>query len=240
MRCGKSKKIIKLRASFRLSFWNNFVLIFMLVLGSSGILQQSWAFSDQACLMQDFEVSITQPSKFLQFLMPTISLKKAACELTIEKKRWKWAKTWIVDVCRGPVHIKFQNFRSAAWMKKASCYGQEKSDQFCRGYQQIMQLIQEDGLIYAPGERDDLSSDHGKTYCLYLLAKSYLDEGKLFSRHASYNPPLTRDQAWGAPSGGTFPTGASVLETPGATVTATAALEETTAATDSSAENSVK
>jgi hypothetical protein len=60
-----------------------------------------------------------------------------------------------------------------------------------------MNLVQEDGLIYAPGERDDLSSDHGKTYCLYLLAKNYLDEGKIFSRQASYNPALTREQNWG-------------------------------------------
>ncbi len=184
---GKYKKTAKVGRCHGLAL----ALLMWLVGGTS------WAFTDQACLMQDFEVTITKSNNFLRFLMPTLTLKKAACELTVEQKRWRWSKTWIIDVCRGPVHIKYQNFSNAAWMKKASCYGQEKSDRFCRGYQQVMNLVQEDGLIYAPGERDDLSSDHGKTYCLYLLAKNYLDEGKIFSRQASYNPALTREQNWG-------------------------------------------
>ena len=151
------------------------------------------AFEDHACLMQDFSFSIKRPSKMLDFFTPTLTLTKSACELTIEQ-RWRWAKTWVVDVCRGPIHIKFQQFRHAAWMKKESCHGQERSDKFCQEYRKLMDLIQEEGLLYAAGERDDLQSDHGKTYCLYLLAQSYLGDGKLFSRHASYNPVLSREQ----------------------------------------------
>ena len=158
------------------------------------------AFDDHACLMQDFSVSIKRPSKFLDFFTPTLTLTKSGCELTVEQ-RWRWAKTWVVDVCRGPIHIKFTQYRHAAWMKKESCFGQNKSDKFCSEYQKLMDLIQEEALLYAAGERDELQSDHGKTYCLYLLAQSYLGDGKLFSRHAAYNPPLSREQGPSVPGG---------------------------------------
>ena len=156
------------------------------------------AFEDHACLMQDFSFAIKRPSRLLDFFTPTLTLTKNGCELTIEQ-RWRWAKTWVVDVCRGPVHIKFQQYRHVARMKKESCQGSSRPDKFCQEYQKLMDLIKEEGLLYAAGERDDLLSDHGKTYCLYLLANSYLGDGKLFSRHASYNPPLSREQGPSVP-----------------------------------------
>ena len=46
-----------------------------------------------------------------------------------------------------------------------------------------MDVIQDDGLIFAEGDRDNLSSDHGKTFCSYLLMKKYLNESVIFSRY---------------------------------------------------------
>jgi len=172
------------------NYRNFFVLLSVM---SFLISLRGMAFEDHACLMQDFSLAIKRPSKMLDFFTPTLTLTKNGCELTIERRLY-WGKSWVIDVCRGPIHIKFQQFRHAAWMKKESCLGQTKPDKFCAEYKKLLELIQEDGLLYAAGERDDLQSDHGKTYCLYLLAQSYLGEGKLFSRHAAYNPPLSREQ----------------------------------------------
>ena len=47
-----------------------------------------------------------------------------------------------------------------------------------------MDVIQDDGLIFAQGDRDSLDSDHGKTYCTYLLLKKYLNESQAFSRYS--------------------------------------------------------
>jgi hypothetical protein len=46
-----------------------------------------------------------------------------------------------------------------------------------------MDVIQDDGLIFAEGDRDDLNSNHGKTYCTYLLLKKYLNDSVIFSRY---------------------------------------------------------
>jgi hypothetical protein len=46
-----------------------------------------------------------------------------------------------------------------------------------------MDVIQDDGLIFAEGDRDNLNSAHGRTYCSYLLLKKYLNESVVFSRY---------------------------------------------------------
>jgi hypothetical protein len=38
-------------------------------------------------------------------------------------------------------------------------------------------------LIFAEGERENIQSAHGKTYCAYLLLRKYLEEGILFSKY---------------------------------------------------------
>jgi hypothetical protein len=47
----------------------------------------------------------------------------------------------------------------------------------------MMDVIQDDVLIFAEGDRDNLGSAHGKTYCSYLLLKKYLNESVIFSRY---------------------------------------------------------
>jgi hypothetical protein len=41
------------------------------------------------------------------------------------------------------------------------------------------QLIQDDGLIFASGKRDNLTDDHGKIYCVHQLLLSYLRKGQI-------------------------------------------------------------
>jgi hypothetical protein len=54
---------------------------------------------------------------------------------------------------------------------------------FCSQYFALTDVIQDEGLIFAEGDRDNLNSDHGKTYCAYLLLKRYLNDSIIFSRY---------------------------------------------------------
>ncbi len=70
--------------------------------------------------------------------------------------------------------------------KEAECIKVDKSrdtSDFCAQYFEMMDIIQDDGLIFAEGDRDNLLSAHGKTYCSYLLLKKYLNESVIFSRY---------------------------------------------------------
>jgi hypothetical protein len=70
--------------------------------------------------------------------------------------------------------------------KEAECLKNDNSrdtSDFCSQYFTMMDVIQDDGLIFAQGDRDNLYSDHGRTYCSYLLLKKYLNESIIFSRY---------------------------------------------------------
>jgi hypothetical protein len=62
----------------------------------------------------------------------------------------------------------------------------------------MMDVIQDDGLIFAEGDRDNLYSDHGRTYCSYLLLKKYLNESVIFSRYTEV-PDIFTEKAKDAP-----------------------------------------
>lgn len=94
---------------------------------------------------------------------------------------------WIIDVCREPVHIKVTSATGVDVAKKqANCINADKTrntSDFCSQVFELMDVIQDDGLIFADGDRDDLNSDHGKTYCTYLLLKKYFNDSVIFSRY---------------------------------------------------------
>ena len=58
-------------------------------------------------------------------------------------------------------------------------------------YHSINKIVQtylkaeDDGLIFAPGEKENLSTDHGRIYCVYQLLGGYLESGRIYSRYAS-------------------------------------------------------
>jgi hypothetical protein len=125
-------------------------------------------------------------------------------EFVIEKKncivhvlhRKYLPKEWFIDVCREPVHIKVTSATGVDVAKKDNeCIHKDKSKDtgnFCSQYFALMDVIQDDGLIFAEGDRDNLSSDHGKTYCSYLLLKKYLNNSVIFSRYTEV-PDIFQD-----------------------------------------------
>lgn len=158
--------------------------IFLLLL--SGQVLAQVRFSPKSCLDANYNMTMKQPGPLFGLLKHEFVVKKDGCVVHVTHRKYL-PKEWIVDVCREPVHIKVTSVTGIDVAKKeGSCHktdnSKENSD-FCSQYDELMDVIQDDGLIFANGDRDNLDSDHGKTYCSYLLFKKYLNESVVFSRY---------------------------------------------------------
>lgn len=145
-------------------------------------------FSSKSCLDSNFEMSMSHRGILFGLLSQQLNIDKKDCIIKVKHRKY-FSKEWIIDICREPVHIKIGNPTGIDVAKKSGdCEGTELSretENFCRQYNEMMNYLQDDGLIFAEGDRDSLNSDHGKTYCVYLLLRKYLEEGVLFSRYTA-------------------------------------------------------
>ncbi|HXH29754.1 MAG TPA: hypothetical protein VNJ01_02965 [Bacteriovoracaceae bacterium] len=143
-------------------------------------------FSSKSCLDASYKMKMTQKGPLFGLLKQEFIVDKNNCIVHVIHKKYL-PKEWIVDVCREPVHIKVTSATGVDVAKKeAECFNQDKTkdtSDFCSQYFDLLDVIQDDGLIFAEGDRDDLSSNHGKTYCSYLLVRKYLNESVVFSRY---------------------------------------------------------
>jgi hypothetical protein len=90
---------------------------------------------------------------------------------------------WLIDICREPIHIKVHSKGSqSVYKRKSECSKKDPSD-FCVYWGDLNETLQDYGLIFADGERESLATDHGRTYCTYILLKKYLNDGHLFSKY---------------------------------------------------------
>lgn len=147
------------------------------------ISQVSFAnmFSSRICLMSKYETSIEHEGKFFGLVKNKLSITKDICLIEVQYKNILETK-WVVDICREPVHIKVKSRGSMDFHKrKGSC--EDRNDKFCTSWNELKQILQDHGLIFADGERESLESSHGRTYCSYLLLNKYLEEGVLFSKY---------------------------------------------------------
>jgi hypothetical protein len=156
------------------------------------------SFTDSECLQANYEAKVVQQSSFWGLFEKVLKIQKENCVLSVEQQKWKWfKKKWVVDVCRGPVHIKYGDFSVDVLRRQNSCDfsgGRGKKDPFCEGYEKLMSVIQDEGLIFAKGERDNLASDHGRVYCAYILIKGYLGLNMVLGREINYDGVLPRDE----------------------------------------------
>lgn len=140
------------------------------------------------CLNYDFTVKVSHPSHLFGLLKTELSIKKDKCLLNVEQKKFLFVKKGFqVDVCRGPIHIKENaNLSGVEIHKKANncsyLENPKKKDSFCQSWEKISSMIQDDGLIFAEGEKEDMSSDHGKVYCSFQLLLNYAEENKILGR----------------------------------------------------------
>ena len=143
-------------------------------------------FTSKACVDAVYKMTMSQKGPLFGLLKQEFTIDKTGCIINISHHKYL-TKEWIIDVCREPIHIKIKSTTGTDVAKKTdACVSEEKPSEttdFCSHYGEIVNVIQDEGLIFAQGDRDDLGSDHGKTYCAYLLIKRYMDGGVVFSRY---------------------------------------------------------
>jgi len=159
---------------------------FIFIIFSFGIVQAQERFISKSCLDSNYKMTMTQKGPFFGLLKHEFTIVKKGCIISVVHNKYI-PKEWIIDVCREPVHIKVSSATGIDVAKKTSeCSEKENSkdtSDFCSQYADLMGVIQDDGLIFAEGDRDNLGSHHGKTYCAYLLVKRYLKDSIIFSRY---------------------------------------------------------
>ena len=140
-------------------------------------------FTSKECLDSSFEASVTHKGDFWGLMKNDLYIKKDVCEIVV-KDKGLLDSDWKVDVCREPIHIKATSKGSLSVFKRGGtqCDRNSSSD-FCESWKALKATLEDKGLIFAEGEREKLSSAHGKIYCSYLLLKKHLDEGALFSKY---------------------------------------------------------
>jgi hypothetical protein len=163
--------------------FTKFSLIVLLTLTSAFAQTR---FSSKSCLDATYKMKMVQKGPLFGLLKQEFVIDKKNCIVHITHQKYL-PKEWFVDVCREPVHIKVTSATGVDVAKKETeCMHVDKTkdtSDFCSQYFDMMDVIQDDGLIFADGDRDNLSSDHGKVYCSYLLMKKYLSESVVFSRY---------------------------------------------------------
>lgn len=191
------------------------------------ILNSAWAFDDNACLQSQFDVRVSHKAAPLGLSRNVLDLKKDGCVISIEHTKYFFMKkSWKIDVCREPVHIK-QTGSSVNVLKRTHICNSGDVTEYCTDYFAMREMIQDDGLIFAEGEKENLNSDHGKVYCAYVLMDAHLQRGIVLSRDQNYEGmivPVTgkTSNAQTAPS----------IPAPTATIEVTPTIESTPEATE--------
>jgi len=157
------------------------VLLFLLVphIAFGGI-------DDMSCLKGNFQALVSHDGFPFGLTKNVLELSKSNCEITVKHEKLKFLKSkWLIDVCRAPVHIKAGSTSGIEVLKKereCSTDSKSKNNEFCQTLVKMEKIIQDDGLIFAKGEKEDLSSEHGKIYCTYVLLRAYLRHDRVMSR----------------------------------------------------------
>lgn len=170
-----------------------FSLIVLFFLTETALAQVR--FSPKSCLDSEYKMTMLQKGPLFGLLKHEFTIIKKGCIITFIHNKYL-PKEWIIDVCREPVHIKVTSATGVDVAKKTSDCVQKDSSRdtsdFCSQYLDLIDVIQDEGLIFAEGDRDNLSSNHGKTFCSYLLIKRYLNDSIVFSRYTS-TPDIFQD-----------------------------------------------
>lgn len=154
------------------------------------IFLSSWShgFVDEACLGGNFNSKVSHKVGPFSLLNNDLTFKKENCTISLTFKKWSlFEKKWLVDYCRMPVHIKYGNGSFDVYKRTDDCTKvKDKKDkpEFCKKNEELENIISDEGLIFANGLKEDISSDHGKVYCVYLILKSYLNDGIIYESGA--------------------------------------------------------
>lgn len=146
-------------------------------------LASATSYSEVECLDASFETTISHKGFPFGLTENKLTVGKDKCVVTIKHEKMKFIKDqWVIDVCREPVHMK-KGAGSVEVIKRDGVCVEGGKSSYCGELDRLKMLIQDDGLIFAIGEKEDLSSDHGKVYCSFALIQRYLSQGIVLSRH---------------------------------------------------------
>ncbi len=160
--------------------WSKFSVLLLLLFSLSALGQER--FTSVQCLNSNFETSVKNEGKFFGLVKNDLLIKKEKCLVEVTFKGIL-ETVWVVDICREPIHMKVKSKGSqSVYKRKAMCNKEDKSD-YCYFRDELILNLQDQGLIFAKGLKENLSDAHGQVYCSYLLLKKYLDEGHLFSQY---------------------------------------------------------
>lgn len=158
------------------------ILIFLLFIISPSSFAEK--FSSSECLQAKYSTQILHRGRFFGLVENKLSIKKDVCNIEVVFKGILETK-WMLDVCREPIHIKVTSKGSQdVYKRNEKCAEKIKTD-FCYYRNELLNSLQDHGLIYAEGQREDIKQSHGQIYCSYLLVKRYLDDGIVFSTFES-------------------------------------------------------
>jgi hypothetical protein len=159
--------------------WYKFSISVILLLSFNSHASQ---FTSKECLTSSFETNVQQEGRFFGLLKNNLSVKKEKCKLKI-KFKGILETIWTIDICREPIHMKVMSKGSqSVYKREKECSTDDKSD-YCYFRNELVLNLEDQGLIFADGERENLKDSHGQIYCAHLLVGKYLDEGKLFSQY---------------------------------------------------------
>lgn len=159
--------------------WLSFSLLAFLTTTSA------WAqsFSAQECLVAQYDLAIRNPGQLFGLIKNDLFITKDGCVVTVKYHKLM-TTDWKIDLCREPVHMKITSKGSQGVHKRTGdCVGKDGEQEYCTWKNELLTVIQDNGLIYAEGERDVLTTAHGQTYCAFLLLQKYLNQGVVFSKH---------------------------------------------------------
>jgi hypothetical protein len=146
-------------------------------------------YTEAECLDANYEASIVHKGFPFGLTDIKLGIAKDRCVITVSHEKLKFVKSeWVIDVCREPVHMK-KGAGAVEVIKREGICAQGAADSYCAEVVRLKNLIQDDGLIFAEGEKENLDSDHGKVYCAFILLQRYLDQGITFSRHGGTTLP---------------------------------------------------
>ncbi len=147
-------------------------------------------FSTNDCLKKNFSVQVDHKGFPFGLLEVKLGVEKSGCNITVNHQKFKYLNSgWTIDVCRGPVHIK-KGTGAVDVIKKVNNCSEASKDDFCSELKEISTTIQDDGLIFASGIKEDIESDHGQIYCSYLLLQRYLQDSIVFNSANEYESDL--------------------------------------------------
>lgn len=146
-------------------------------------LQAEIRFDAKNCLEQGFQTEVVHKGHPFGLTETKLAIEKEGCVIKISHESLNFFKNaWEVDVCRAPVHVKSGAGAVTVLRREAHCVDNENS-RYCQEIEKIDKILQNDGLIFASGEKENIETPHGQIHCSYTLIRKYLFEGQVLSRH---------------------------------------------------------